>query len=213
MSRLAAAAVALGASPQKANDIATACARFGINDPLEQAHYLAQIAHETGGFKLFVENLNYRADKLRAVFGGSRISLAQCAKYGRTNTQKADQVAIANIVYGGNWGRANLGNTQPGDGWKYRGSGDIQITGRDNYTRCSLALFGDSRLVDYPAFARTDEGGSLCGAWFWTENKCGVPARKDDIRAVTRIINRGMAGLPDRIEKLAKSKQLLLGEA
>ncbi len=209
MSNLAAAAEAMGAKPEKARAIVAACARFDIDNPLEQAHLLAQFAHETGGFTTFVENLNYRADKLRAIFGLARISALQAQQYGRTPTQKADQVAIANIVYGGEWGKRNLGNTQPGDGWKFRGSGDIQITGRDNYTRCSRAVYGDDRLVSDPGIARTNEGGSLCGAWFWATNKCGVPARRNDIRGVTRIINRGMAGLDDRIAKLAKAVRVM----
>ena len=76
-----------------------------------------------------------------------RITEAQAQRYGRTDNRPADQQAIANIVYGGAWGKKNLGNTEPDDGWRFRGRGLIQLTGRDNYRRCSRALFGDERLL------------------------------------------------------------------
>lgn len=84
---------------------------------------VAQLAHESGGFATTTENLNYRAEALVPVFGAHRISQAVANRIGRTNTQTADQQAIANTVYAAAWGRANLGNTEPGDGWRFRGGG------------------------------------------------------------------------------------------
>jgi putative chitinase len=91
---------------------------------------------ESGGYTRLVENLNYAADKLVGVFGAKRITQQQADQYGRNSSHPANQEAIANIVYGGDWGKANLGNTVQGDGWKFRGRGLKQITGRENYQKC-----------------------------------------------------------------------------
>lgn len=95
--------------------------RYGINTPLRQAHFIAQVGHESNGFKSLRENLNYSVEGLLKTFSRSRISIEEANAYGRTSSQPANQEMIANIVYGGEWGRKNLGNTQEGDGWKYRG--------------------------------------------------------------------------------------------
>lgn len=83
-----------------------------------------------------MENLNYAADRLVPLFGSRRITQQQANKYGRTVSHPANQEAIANIVYGGEWGRINLGNTEPGDGWYFRDRGLKQITGSSNYRTC-----------------------------------------------------------------------------
>ena len=101
------------------------------------AHWLGQMFVESAGFTTREENLNYSATSLIRMFGRHRISEADALKFGRTSQHPANQNAIANIIYGGEWGRKKLGNTQPGDGWRYRGGGDKQITGRANY-RCLL---------------------------------------------------------------------------
>ena len=95
--------------------------RYEINTPLRQAHFLAQIGHESNGLKSVTESLNYSVDGLLKTFSRSRISEADAKKYGRTATQPANQEMIANTVYGGEWGLKNLGNSQPGDGFKFRG--------------------------------------------------------------------------------------------
>lgn len=104
------------------------------------AYILATPYHETGGRMLPVrENLNYSVDGLLKTFGRHRISEADARKYGRTGNRPADQMMLANILYGGEWGAKNLGNTQHGDGWFYRGGGLAQITGRANFTRFGMA--------------------------------------------------------------------------
>ena len=96
--------------------------------------FLANILHESGRLETLEENLNYSATALIAKFGRHRISEADAWKYGRTESQKANQPMIANCLYGGEWGLKNLGNMEPGDGWSFRGSSVIQVTGRGNFT-------------------------------------------------------------------------------
>lgn len=104
------------------------------------AYILATPYLETGGRMQPVrESLNYSVDALLTKFGRHRISEADARRYGRSGSRPANQQAIANIIYGGEWGRKNLGNTQPDDGWRYRGGGLAQITGRANFTKFGLA--------------------------------------------------------------------------
>lgn len=103
------------------------------------AYVLATAYHETGGrMQPIRENLNYSVSGLLKTFGRHRISAADARKFGRSGPRKADQVAIANIIYGGEWGRDNLGNIKRGDGWRFRGGGLPQITGRRNFTILGL---------------------------------------------------------------------------
>lgn len=109
------------------------CEKMGL--PLHFiAYILATAFHETGGtMKPIRESLNYSADALVSKFSRSRISVADARKYGRTSKQKANQSAIANLIYGGAWGLKNLGNKLVGDGWRFIGRGFVQLTGRRNY--------------------------------------------------------------------------------
>lgn len=108
-------------------------------DPRWLAYIMATPHHETGKkFTAITENLNYSVEGLMGVFSRRRISEADCRRYGRTKTRAANQEAIANTIYGGEWGKENLGNTQPGDGWRFRGRGLVQITGRSNYAKYNL---------------------------------------------------------------------------
>lgn len=118
--------------------ILDASEKFGVTDLRMVAYAMATPMIETGGtYETSKESLNYSVEALRSKFG-NRISAADAAKYGRTAMQKANQEAIANIIYGGEWGKQNLGNTQPGDGWKYRGAGITQLTGRRNFAKFGL---------------------------------------------------------------------------
>lgn len=118
--------------------IIEASSKLGVTDLRMVAYAMATPMIETGGSYLPVtESLNYSVEALRSKFG-NRISSSDAAKYGRTSTQKANQEAIANIIYGGEWGRQNLGNIQSGDGWKYRGRSLTQVTGRRNYAKFGL---------------------------------------------------------------------------
>lgn len=118
--------------------ILDASAKLSVTDIRMIAYAMATPMIETGGsYEPIRENLNYSVASLVSKFG-NRISASDAAKYGRTAMQKANQEAIANIIYGGEWGKKNLGNTQPGDGWKYRGRSLTQITGRRNYAKFGL---------------------------------------------------------------------------
>lgn len=105
-------------------------------------------------------------------------------------------------------GRKDLGNTQPGDGVRFKGRGLIQLTGRDNYRRYSRAMYGDDRAVDDPAMVSRLPDAALAAGWFWQENGLNALADRDDIRAVTRRINGGHNGLQDRIVRTEQARRL-----
>lgn len=186
--------------------INAAMQQYSIINPLDQAMFLAQMGTESGGYTRLVENLNYAADKLVGVFGVHRITQQQADQYGRSSNHPANQEAIANIVYGGDWGSANLGNTEQGDGWKYRGRGLKQITGRENYQKCGAALGID--LISDPEALLQDDAAAMSAAWFYISkgclNHCG------DTKTITRIVNGGANGLADRQARYDKAKAVLV---
>lgn len=170
--------------------VASITSRSGV------AMLVAQLAHESGRFQRVEESLDYAADRLVQVFGAHRITPAQAARVGRTARWPADPEAIANIVYGGAWGAKNLGNTEPGDGWRFRGRGLIQITGRANYAAwgatCGLSAEEATVRILTPA-------GSVAAAlWYWRARGLLGPASRGDVEACTRLINGGVVGLDER---------------
>lgn len=175
----------------------TGMERWEINTPLRAAHFLAQIAVESGAFSHVAESLDYRYDKLQPLFGSHRISAADAKKFGRSvdGRTPANQNALANILYGGEWGLEHLGNTTPGDGWKFRGGGLTQTTGRANYQQMSHVIYGDNRLLDNPDLIHAPEAAALSACAFWHIKGCNAPADRDDIEAVTHAINGGQNGL------------------
>ena len=167
---------------------------------LTLAHWLGQMHVESAGFTTMVESLNYSVEGLLKTFGRHRISEADARKFGRAPGRPANQSALANILYGGAWGKANLGNVRPGDGWLFRGSGFKQITGRKNVTESGFS----------PAELREDVGKSAAAAaHFFVTHACVAPALKDDVREVTRKVNGGANGLDARIAQTAKAKAFL----
>lgn len=178
--------------------------QYFVYSPLVMAHVIAQIGHESGGFSRLEENLNYRsADRLIAVFGG-RNGLTRDMAF----RMEGDPVKIANFVYGGEWGRRNLGNTQPNDGYFFRGGGLLQLTGRANYTKASEALGID--IVDLTELLRKDEGISAQVAMWWMwDNGLLKYFDSDDVRGATRRINGGLNGISDRIARLERAKRIL----
>lgn len=184
--------------------VQNAMARFGIESERQVAAWLAQTAHESGGYTMLVENLNYRASvmavcwpKRFAVLGPDGKPVK--AKDGKLTPNKfalaleRKPEAIANVVYASRMGN---GPTESGEGWKYRGRGLKQLTGKDNYTRCGQALGLD--LVASPDLLLEPEGAALSAAWFWSVNKCGPLADADDFLGLTKKINGGTIGLEDR---------------
>jgi len=166
--------------------------RFNINTPMRQAMFLSQIAHESGGFRHVSENLNYSASALRRVFGKYFPTDEMAYEYARKPEK------IANRVYANRMGN---GNEASGDGWKYRGRGLIQLTGKNNYLSFSLAADNNS-FID-PGLLTEPEYAAMSAGWFWQDNGLNVLADTGDVRAVTRRINGGYNGLADRQKKYA----------
>lgn len=164
-----------------------AMARHGIVLPLHQAAFLAQVGVESGGLSRLEENMNYTTpERLVAVWPARFRTVNDAAPYVR-NAQ-----ALANKVYGG-----RMGNTQPGDGWKYHGRGLKQLTGRDNYAAYAKACGVD--VVSNPDLLLHPEQAANSAAWFWSSNGCADLASKRDWSALTRRINGGLTCLADRV--------------
>lgn len=157
---------------------------FHISNPVE---FLATVFYESNYLQTLSENLNYTCDALLKRFGRHRITYEDAMKYGRSPTRPANQQAIANAIYGGKWGHEHLGNTQPTDGWLYRGQGGIQLTGRENWTRFSQYM-GDPELLANPSHVLKEPMlACLTAGFFWAKlknlNECG-----SDMRAITRKV-------------------------
>ena len=173
-----------------ADAINAACQRFEITTPNRQAAFLSQIGVESAHLMALVENLNYSAQALLSIWP-DHFTPAQAAEFGRTATHPANQEAIANLAYGG-----RMGNTEPGDGWAYRGRGLIQLTGRANYRAAGLAL--DLPLEAEPDRAALPNEAALTAAWYWHQHGCNAMADNRLIVAITQAINGGTNGLADR---------------
>ena len=196
--------------------VQNALARFGINTERQVAAWLAQTAHESGGYTMLVENLNYRAATMAACwparFGVKNPdgTWAKDAKGARVPNKFALALerkpeAIANVVYSSRMGN---GPVESGEGWLYKGRGLKQLTGKENYTRCGKALELD--LVGNPDLLLQPQGAALSAAWFWASNKCGPLADAGDFVGLTKKINGGTIGLPDR-EKRYKAVLASMG--
>ncbi|EPO7914415.1 glycoside hydrolase family 19 protein [Citrobacter koseri] len=180
--------------------VSMAMTEFGITTAEDQAMFIAQVGHESGGFLRIIENLNYSADGLLATFG--KYFTSQTAQqYGRTAAHPADQKGIANTVYAN-----RMGNIEQNDGWNYRGRGLIQITGHDNYRDCGAALNTDLLLA--PQLLEQDEYAARSAAWFFSSKGC--LKHSGDIVAVTKVINGGTNGLDDRKARYEKAKSVLV---
>lgn len=172
--------------------------KFGINTPLKLAHFLAQCGHESGGFKVVTENLNYSSNGLKNIF----------PKYfpGNLSESYARQPEkIASKVYGGRMGN---GPESTKEGFKFRGRGYIQLTGKNNYTAFGNAINED--LVSNPDLVAT-KYPLLSAAWFFSKNCLGrcTGDTKDVITSVTRCVNGGTIGLEDRIKHFNEYYSLL----
>jgi len=199
------------AAAKYADELVKQMKAAGIMDNVKRASmFLGQVHVESGGFRTVVESLNYSADAILKTFGRHRISDADSKKFGRIDSdvrkrtgwkladQPAHQNALANILYGGEWGRKNLGNTQPGDGWRFRGRGIKQLTGRDNYKRFSRAWLGDESLLENPDRVANPDGAVASAIWFWRANGLNEIADRGSVDAVTKVVNGGNLGLSDR---------------
>lgn len=189
--------------------MSAACERFSINTVDRISDHLGQTGHESGGFRNLVEGLNYTPKALRDTFNRktTRISFEDSERYGRTTQRAANQQAIANIVYGGKFGREELGNVLANDGWMTRGRGTMQITGRSNYEAVARAM--GMSFDEMPAYLETIEGACVAGAWWW-QNK-GLNALSDARRFndLTARINKAKLGLEERRALAEKARKAL----
>lgn len=163
--------------------------QYEINTPQRIAAFVAQCAHESGGFKFIKENLNYKAASLRKVFGKYFPTDAIAAAY-----EKKPEM-IANRVYANRMGN---GDEQSGDGWRYCGRGLIQLTGKDNYTFFAASI--GIEVEEASEYLATFEGAAQSACWFWEQNNLNRFADAGDIKGLTRAINGGYIGLEDRIK-------------
>lgn len=204
INKLIAAGIKLEVAKVWLPHVQAAMDHFGISTPNQIAGFLAQTAHESGGYTVLTENLNYRAATMAVCWP------ARFAEQGPDKKPKKDAKGanipnkfalalekhpeqIANVVYSSRMGN---GPTESGEGWKYRGRGLKQLTGKDNYTRCGQALGID--LVSNPDLLLEPKWAAMSAAWFWWANKCGALADADDFVGLTKRINGGTIGLPDR---------------
>ena len=201
---------------QLRTDLGKAAARYfpgaQITTPLRLAHALAQQSVETTGFSSLVENLNYSIEGLKGTFSRTRISAADCDRLGRRAGEgalsPARQEAIANVVYGGPFGLGQLGNDQPGDGWRFRGRGAKQTTGRSNYGAVKAATGLD--VLANPSLLEDPDIGMRAATIFWQQKRCNVYADRDDIDGLTRAVNGGTNGIVERRAALLRAKAILL---
>lgn len=192
-------------NPEKWLDaIVATCEEFEINTPQRIAGFLAQTSHESGGYTMLSENLNYRAATLAACWPNRFAVLGPDKKPKKDAQGKMIPTAVANSIAGRPELIANLvyssrmgnGPAESGEGWKFRGRGLKQLTGKDNYARCGQALgvdlVGDPDLLLEPMYAARSAG------WFWKANNLSSFADVGDIKGMTKKINGGLIGIEAR---------------
>lgn len=176
-------------NPDLAEPINETFERFNIITTRQQAAFLGQCGHECGNFKVFEENLNYRAETLMKLWP-KRFPTLEFAKQYEKNPQK-----IANSVYGGRMGNRAEAS---GDGFRFRGSGALQLTGHANFYHAGQALGVD--FVMQPDLVRTPKYALLTAGWFWDTHGCNNLAERGDWIALTKRINGGTIGYDDRVK-------------
>jgi putative chitinase len=172
--------------------------KYGIDTPARQAAFIGQCGHESNNFKTLEENLHYRAETLMRVWPSRFPDMATAEKYANNPEM------IANKVYGG---RADLGNTEDGDGWRFHGKGLIQLTGRSNVTVCGDAL--GQPFAEHPELLLEPEWACMSAGWFWNKKNLNALADTEDWTTMTKRINGGVIGLDDRINRIHKAMDIL----
>ncbi len=176
--------------------------KFQVNTPLRLAHFLAQAGHESGGFRAVNENLNYGAKGLLGLFK-KYFPTEEKAKLYERKPEK-----IANLIYGGRMGN---GPETSGEGYKYRGRGYIQLTGKDNYKAFDATV--PENILESPDLVAT-KYPLLSAAWFWNSRKLNAIADQGATDAVvtkiTKLVNGGTIGLADRIKHFKEYHGLLV---
>ena len=187
---------------QVVNELEYVMREFNISNPFRLAHFLAQTAHESGNFRHVRENLNYSAEGLIKVFP-KYFSKETALWYARKPE------AIANVVYGNRMGN---GDKNSGDGWRFRGAGYLQLTGRVNFKSFS-DFIGDPAIMTNPDLVAT-KYPLTSAAWFFEKNKlwtiCDEGVSPDIVKQVRRRVNGGTIGLADAISKTNVLSNLLI---
>ena len=184
---------------QYINDLELTLPKYGIADSrVRLAHFFSQVLHESGCMRYDMENLNYSAKSLRAVFGKYFKTLSQAESYARQPEK------IANRVYANRMGN---GSESSGDGWRYRGRGLIQLTGKNNY-KVFARWIGDDQVLADPDIVAS-EYAVHSAVFYWDKNNLNKVADRDDVVVMTKRINGGTNGLAHRTELLTKAKGLL----
>lgn len=187
--------------------LAIAAHRYHINTtPRRVAAWLATLAHESARFTRLVESLNYSAEGLAATWPARYADMAgQPTATARRIARRQED--IANLTYAGRLGNGSAGS---GNGWKYRGRGLIQITGRSNYAASGLVL--DLDLLEHPELLEQPYNAALSAAEWWRRHGCNELADTGNMAAVTRKVNGGLTGLDDRL-KLYAGAMTYIGSA
>ena len=171
---------------------------FSISTPRQVAHFCQQIGHEQNDMTTLVENLNYSKDRLLVIFPRYFDEYTAAALAHRPED-------IANVVYANRMGN---GNTSQGDGWKYRGRGCIQCTGRANYAACQTSLYGSPDvLLEVPEHLQNDPKTALLQSlWYWQKNRLQA---LDDVGMITKRVNGSQHGLADRQSRFSRAMAVL----
>lgn len=172
-----------------------------INTLLRVSAFVAQMGHESADFTRLTENLNYSANGLVATWP-KRFTNDTAQAYHRQPEK------IANKVYANRMGN---GDEASGDGWKYRGRGIIQVTGKNNYYAFSMAEFNDERLLADPDYLITPNGAVKSACWFWNRSFLSNLADQQNMKAITKQINGGTHGLEDRLKRYERAIDILRG--
>ena len=181
--------------------------KYEINTVERIAGFIAQCAHESNNFRSLEENLNYSEDALLRVFGRyfGKAPKASASEYARNPEM------IANRVYNDEFRKYKMGNTQPGDGWMFRGRGLKQLTGRENYTKFGKSVkMSAEQAAEYVA---TEKGAIESACWFWNNKKLNAIADTGDIKKLTKVINGGDIGLADRTSRYDSAIEILGGKS
>ena len=206
--------IKIGAEPDGkfGKETLTKAAKHFNLSPVRAAHFFGQVAHETGGFTLFEENLNYSKERLLTIFK-SDFDTNKDRKLSPTEIKVAEMLArkpeqIANFVYANQNGN---GGVASGDGWKFRGRGAIQLTGRSNYEEFAKYV-GDPKILEDPGLVKTKYAFESA-LFFFDKNKlwviCDQGVNQKSITSLTKRINGGTNGLSDRITLTQKFYNLL----
>jgi len=190
-----------------------ACKRTEIVTTNRLALFLANTIVETGGFRYLTESLNYSVGALLSVFGPRRgMDEATAHRLGRKVGERAldqgRQWEIANLVYGGDWGRRNLGNVSSDDGWRYRGRGLIQMTGKANYKRFAKVIGRalDESFLDWLA---TPAGAVESATFYWYMSGCNVLADQGAVEACRKRVNGGLTAIDEIHGHYTRLKRLI----